>query len=295
MAKSKKTWKVCEVLGYITAVDPGRLTTSSSDKKYRRDELYKGMNLCGYDDDLPKVKVKVITDEYIIIDMEGVEKKVMAGKLACTPRHGLSYAYSDAIIRLNTMTDEEIAQSLKRIVEIYDQMVCNYKDLGELWRNIPLGKEAFELMEALPDVIENEFDTPKEKASILSAIASYLDDYCSPRLCLEIAEYIKGLNPDDEENNVWIELLQDYLNTEFPMEEYCKKYEKTLKFDPVERTAKWEEVIYDVEKECAEILKDEPKGMGFCFSYWSTKKAVLGKYGIDWKSPSQMNPNVMFD
>jgi hypothetical protein len=50
-----------------------------------------------------------------------------------------------------------------------------------------------------------------------------------------------------------------------------------------------------VEKECDERLAGEHKGMGFCFSYWSTKKAVLAKYGIEWDSPATMNPRVMFD
>ena len=63
----------------------------------------------------------------------------------------------------------------------------------------------------------------------------------------------------------------------------------------MERTREWEDCIYDVEKECDRILADEPRGMGFCHSYWSTKRAVLARRGIRWKSPSAMNPGVMFD
>ena len=72
-------------------------------------------------------------------------------------------------------------------------------------------------------------------------------------------------------------------------------YRVTLRFDPVERSERWEECIYEVEKECDRRLKGERRGMGFCFSYWSTRKAVLARYGIDWKSPAIMNPHVMFD
>ena len=51
----------------------------------------------------------------------------------------------------------------------------------------------------------------------------------------------------------------------------------------------------EVEKEVDEQLKDEPRGMGFCFSYWSAKRAALARRGIEWRSPSAMNPRVMFD
>lgn len=44
-----------------------------------------------------------------------------------------------------------------------------------------------------------------------------------------------------------------------------------------------------------EDLKDEPRGMGFCFGYWSAKRAALARRGIEWRSPSAMNPRVMFD
>ena len=68
-----------------------------------------------------------------------------------------------------------------------------------------------------------------------------------------------------------------------------------LKVDPVQATPEWENVIYEVEKEVDEELKDEPRGMGFCFSYWSAKRAALARRGIEWRSPSVMNPRVMFD
>jgi len=122
-----------------------------------------------------------------------------------------------------------------------------------------------------------------------------MEETLTPRFCIEVREYIHSLNADDESNNEELTQLRDFIDESFPMEEYCKKYSKILKFDPIERTQKWEDVIYDVEQECAEILKDEPKGMGFCFSYWSTKRSVLEKYGISWKSPGSMNPRVMFD
>ena len=56
-----------------------------------------------------------------------------------------------------------------------------------------------------------------------------------------------------------------------------------LKRDPVER-------LVDEE------LEDHPRGMGFCFAYWSAKKHILlDRFGIEWRSPSAMNPGVIFD
>lgn len=36
-------------------------------------------------------------------------------------------------------------------------------------------------------------------------------------------------------------------------------------------------------------------GIDMCHQYWSRKRAVLRhEYGIDWKSPAEMNPTVIF-
>ena len=69
-----------------------------------------------------------------------------------------------------------------------------------------------------------------------------------------------------------------------------------LKHDPVEWSTAYEKVTDEVERLVEEQLDDHPRGMGFCFAYWSAKKHVLRtKFGIEWRSPSEMNPGVMFD
>jgi len=50
-----------------------------------------------------------------------------------------------------------------------------------------------------------------------------------------------------------------------------------------------------VERRLYEKLKNQPRGMGFCFEYWSAKRDLLAEYGIEWRSPGVMNPRVMFD
>lgn len=70
---------------------------------------------------------------------------------------------------------------------------------------------------------------------------------------------------------------------------------RLLKSDPVEWTAKWEEIIDEVDKAAEKTLEEAPRGMGFCFGYWAARKSELLKHGIDWRSPSAMNPGVLFD
>lgn len=69
----------------------------------------------------------------------------------------------------------------------------------------------------------------------------------------------------------------------------------TLAYDPVEDSEAYLAVIDEVERRLYEELKDEPRHMGFCFRYWSAKRDLLKEYGIEWHSPSTMNPGVMFD
>ena len=191
--------------------------------------------------------------------------------------------------------EQTLQQKLEQLGNIFSLMVENYNEFDQVWKNIELGKEAFRMMMELPDVVEGEFETPQEKASILSNMLDNMEETASARFCIKVRKEIASLDPENRDNMEMLGQLEDFIDARLPMLEYCRKYEKLIKFDPVERTEEWEEVIYEVEKECAEILKDEPKGMGFCFAYWSTKAAVLKKHGIAWKSPPLMNPGIHFD
>lgn len=68
-----------------------------------------------------------------------------------------------------------------------------------------------------------------------------------------------------------------------------------MKNDPVEWTARFEEVIDDAEREALSHLTDAPRSMGFCHAYWSRLSDALSDRGIDWRSPALMNPRCMFD
>lgn len=94
-------WEFCEVIGYITVSDPGSNNFTTYYRKYRRDEIKPGMNLCAYNKDLPIVKVKSVNDEALVVTwMGGATHTLHLGDEAYTPKKGLSYAYSEAEIRL---------------------------------------------------------------------------------------------------------------------------------------------------------------------------------------------------
>jgi len=68
--------------------------------------------------------------------------------------------------------------------------------------------------------------------------------------------------------------------------------------DPIDDDPQFAEILAEVEKATEEALKDHPLrgGLGFCHVYWETKKSVLKeRYGIEWTTPAELNPNVIFD
>ena len=210
---------------------------------------------------------------------------------------------------------DELGKHFSRIVEYYNTY-------GENWKGIPEAHKAFELMkDKLPLRVKGEL-TPYTRIVLLNNMLDCLHLRDCARFMKEVREYQLSMFPliagEDIEEDMDIDhyegepagfvrattekdirqamkKIDDYLDPGISMEDWCRTYHVTLKFDPVERTTEWENVICEVEAECEKILKDEPRGMGFCFSYWSTKKSVLAKKGIEWASPGVMNPRVMFD
>ena len=199
--------------------------------------------------------------------------------------------------------------------ELIDQMNRNNKD-GNIWRNIPLVREFIhELKDVAPFRSENI--NPVYKAHYIASMLEndYIDKRETPRLFQSLCELYR-LYRDFEDPSDFDDYLQEHFD-----KNYFRQVDKwiysfamivldphwehalqcwnglggMLKVDPVQATPEWDEVIYEVEKEVDEQLKDEPRCMGFCHSYWSAKRAALARRGIEWRSPSAMNPGIMFD
>lgn len=188
----------------------------------------------------------------------------------------------------------------QKIIDNVEKMRANSKN-QLMHRNIPLAKECLAMLETLDDPEEG----PLGKAYACNAIIEQLPEYDVPRFVLGILHRELAWLNEGEEKSEWltagsvqkdIARLEDYICADaMSMKEFCSKYGRHLLFDPVERSSRWEELYYDVETECERRLEGEPRCMGFCFAYWAEKRNVLAAYGIDWKSPSVMNPRVMFD
>ena len=205
-----------------------------------------------------------------------------------------------------------LEKAVNRMVKIIDMMRKNKADENyPVWKNIPLAREMRDILRDIPPVKGEHIDAT---GIVVCCDCIFKEDLLerrdSPRLCLDFLTIrdaaAQARTPDDEKyhpecflNPEEVEeirrYLESYIDPGMAMTDWMKAAGAHLKFDPVERSERWEEIIYEVEKECDKRLKGEPRGMGFCFAYWSVKKAVLAQYGIDWHSPSAMNPRVMFD
>lgn len=68
---------------------------------------------------------------------------------------------------------------------------------------------------------------------------------------------------------------------------------RSLKHDPIEMSEEYLAVIDEVEEK---VVKNKKYfGMGSCHESWDLKHRFLLEKGINWKSPSILNPRVIFD
>lgn len=68
-------------------------------------------------------------------------------------------------------------------------------------------------------------------------------------------------------------------------------------YDPIEDDPSLRQILTAADEEALKACP-RPRGrlMGYIHGFWATKKRILKeKYGVDWRSPAEMNPNVAFD
>ena len=69
-----------------------------------------------------------------------------------------------------------------------------------------------------------------------------------------------------------------------------------MRIDPIEKTEAYLAIEPELEAKIEDALKGVKRGHGYCFEYWHTKQRILEEdYGIEWKSPSVLNPRIKFD
>jgi hypothetical protein len=68
------------------------------------------------------------------------------------------------------------------------------------------------------------------------------------------------------------------------------------KHDPLQNDPRYRRAFQETEIKTERKLAGVQRGLGFVHLYWETKKQILRKdYGLDWKTPAELNPNISYD
>ena len=190
-------------------------------------------------------------------------------------------------------TEDGEAKDLSRLQKIKKEMLRN-ADEGDTWKNIPLAKDAMHIIKDKMNGID--IQTAKDFFKDMFD-AHAIDDTNTPRLYLSFLDYYHWLWQSTYYDDNRTYHLLHAVDPDISGEEFLERYSsyRSLKYDPIQNTPEWEEIIYEVEKELDEQFRDVDRFMGFCHQYWSAKRAALARRGIEWRSPQAMNPRVRFD
>lgn len=225
--------------------------------------------------------------------------------------------YYDCMIRMIESEDTERVEDLARL-QLYALLAETYTELEDYRPIYKLAQEVLEMIrhedvaweamaETLPRIIDVVAETVYHHAEYEQLLIYILMAFKTGNLTDEFKGRVRKwmkLHLLLEESD-WLDFrltkeLERAMADMFTQTELFKIMLDPkighLRTDPVEYTREWEKIYYDVEDELDRRLANVPRQMGFCFQYWAMKRELLmEKYGIDWRSPSQMNPRVMFD
>jgi hypothetical protein len=70
----------------------------------------------------------------------------------------------------------------------------------------------------------------------------------------------------------------------------------SFQVDPIDNDPAYALILEEVEELAKDELRDLLGGLGFCHAFWDVKKRILKeRYFIDWSTPAELNPNIIFD
>jgi hypothetical protein len=75
------------------------------------------------------------------------------------------------------------------------------------------------------------------------------------------------------------------------------QYGHDYRVDPSEDDPSFATVLLRATLEVdAELTGEDRAVMGFCHQFWHTKRRILSeRYGVDWRTPVELNPQILFD
>lgn len=209
-------------------------------------------------------------------------------------------------VRLADIEDSRSAEALAIAADIlrYSAEAAEENVACE-WRVASLARESLTLARRLVEARSSLDEVCDALERMLAAVTDY-----RPRLRCSICELLipvlESLETTDAEERETIDESLSYARGELERlghniaaaerGDYDSiRQSGFLQHDPVEWSARWEEVIDEAQREVDDRLADVPRGMGFCHGYWFELKSALKRRGVNWRSPGQMNPCVMFD
>jgi hypothetical protein len=155
--------------------------------------------------------------------------------------------------------------------EIVKLLGLNYSEKNEF--RLKLQKEYEELTDkAIADI--TGLDEPL--VTIMRYIRWSPDQFC---------RYLSKFNPEQQER-----FIQAHIRK---LEARKKMYTTSPVNDPIEHLPEIQRTFNEVDDIVeAQITRN---GQGVCHAKWRLKKELLRKRGIDWMSPSEMNPRTSFE
>lgn len=204
---------------------------------------------------------------------------------------GISKPYDNEALEL-------IAEGMYGTVLVAEQ---NLSEQNNCWENSALVREFLgyaSILEGYDHLLNAIYSATKRMAETI---------YDHPRLKVQFLEFFRKVifrieAQQGHELSIGEDIAEEISELEYNIyfADKCEydqiKQSGHLKHDPIEWSARWEEVIDEADKITYSILTDHPRGMGFCHAYWHTRASILHEqFGIEWRSPSAMNPRVMFD
>lgn len=71
--------------------------------------------------------------------------------------------------------------------------------------------------------------------------------------------------------------------------------EEQMWVDEVEYSPEYEEAMESIQPILDAEFDTEHPTLGQCHAYWARKSELLAAANIDWKSPAEINPDIIFD
>ena len=206
--------------------------------------------------------------------------------------------------RLSEINDEEDLTKLHlELITCHATMASQYSLWGVCIKEIPSIIQEF-LKYARP--LSQNKDCLQQICNLTSNISGALTG--QKRLSLTMYEFEFDIRKRSEDNSNLNKFLCNTLEDSISI--FRKNIEladkgllseilpiKYTKHDPFEWTKEWDNLIDEVDAKVYENLGIPiERYLGFCHTFWEERKKVFKElYGIDWRTPAEMNPEAMFD